>query len=513
MRRHRRADCRSSRISGAAPGRHVLGTFGVIIGVAFASLGTAAAQGDGGSVPISLADAVGIAIVRNTGLRNEALNRINQRLQLRVAESEFWPKLALGGSAVAGRTGSQQTADGSTLSRQNGTFGETLTFAPELTLNFPTGGDLAVTWNTSTTRNDGSKRSFRSAARFQVTQPLLQGAGFSIATSGLRRQRIQERVNVLALESQVIATINAVIAQYRGYQQALQSIEIARQSVAQTERQFEVNAALIQAGRMAVRDNVQTEQSIAAQQVNVVAAENSADQQRLELLNTLNLPGDLPLDPIEPLAIEQLTVPEGRALDIAFANRTDWQQALLQVKLAEIQLLVGENGRLPQLDLAAGVASAASGFDLGQTLGALFEGKPAWNVSLTFSVPTLGDLSPFQAEVGARVALMQALNAVDALRTQIRALVYNAIRGVRLQWQQYELAQRARELAEEQLAIEREKLRFGRSTNFQVLSFQTTLTTSRNSELNAIISYQNALTNLDSVLGTTLETWGIRLTP
>jgi outer membrane protein TolC len=59
--------------------------------------------------------------------------------------------------------------------------------------------------------------------------------------------------------------------------------------------------------------------------------------------------------------------------------------------------------------------------------------------------------------------------------------------------------------------IETEKLKAGRSTNFQLVSYQNDLKNAQKSELDAIITYQNALTTLESKLGITLDRWGITL--
>ncbi|MBQ4796983.1 TolC family protein, partial [Pectobacterium versatile] len=61
------------------------------------------------------------------------------------------------------------------------------------------------------------------------------------------------------------------------------------------------------------------------------------------------------------------------------------------------------------------------------------------------------------------------------------------------------------------LEIEREKLTVGRSSNFQVLSFENDLRNAENARLNALIGYMNAQAGLDQTLGTTLESWDIAL--
>jgi outer membrane protein TolC len=59
--------------------------------------------------------------------------------------------------------------------------------------------------------------------------------------------------------------------------------------------------------------------------------------------------------------------------------------------------------------------------------------------------------------------------------------------------------------------VEREKLQAGRSSNFQVISFESDLRNAENASLNARIAYLNAQSTLDNTLGTTLTSWDISL--
>jgi outer membrane protein TolC len=64
----------------------------------------------------------------------------------------------------------------------------------------------------------------------------------------------------------------------------------------------------------------------------------------------------------------------------------------------------------------------------------------------------------------------------------------------------------ARVLAEEQLRVETRRLEAGVSTTFNVLSFQRDLATAQANEVRAVADYYEALTNLENVRGTVLET-------
>jgi outer membrane protein TolC len=83
--------------------------------------------------------------------------------------------------------------------------------------------------------------------------------------------------------------------------------------------------------------------------------------------------------------------------------------------------------------------------------------------------------------------------------------------GIDIRWRQLELARRARGLAARAVEIEKEKLKVGRSANYQVRALENDLRSAENQQLGAVIGYLNALTLLDVQLGTTLDTWHIAL--
>lgn len=123
----------------------------------------------------------------------------------------------------------------------------------------------------------------------------------------------------------------------------------------------------------------------------------------------------------------------------------------------------------------------------------------------------IGDLSTRQAEVQARVGVETQEVRLQEARQQLQRDVTNAVRDIGVRWRQYQIALRAQELSQRKLAIEREKLTVGRSSNFQVLSFENDLRTAQNTRLGALISYMNAQAELDQTLGTTLDSWDIAL--
>lgn len=136
----------------------------------------------------------------------------------------------------------------------------------------------------------------------------------------------------------------------------------------------------------------------------------------------------------------------------------------------------------------------------------------AWEhyVGLELEIP-IGDLSRRQAEVRARVAVENHQVHLAESHQQLQRDVANAVRDIDIRWRQLEIAERALALAHRKLQIEQEKLAVGRSSNFQVLSFESDLRTAQSLQLDATITYLNAQAELDQTLGTTLDSWGVTL--
>ncbi len=120
-------------------------------------------------------------------------------------------------------------------------------------------------------------------------------------------------------------------------------------------------------------------------------------------------------------------------------------------------------------------------------------------------------MSIHQAEVRARVNVRNSGIQLAEAHQQLEREVTNAVRDINARWRQYEISQRARDLSLRKLEIEREKLTVGRSSNFQVLSYENDLRNAENARLNTLINYLNAQAELDQQLGTTLQSWDITI--
>lgn len=444
---------------------------------------------EGPRVELSLADAVALAMRDNRAIRSAFLQRVAQKFNLRVAEDKFSPKLNISGSYL--------------LRRNTGDNGSSADISPVASMVTPIGTQITMGWTKASDKMDSTGLNSRSGLTFSVIQPLLRDGGVDAAMASVRIARLDEKINQLGLKSTVSQTVTDVILAYRAFLLAQEQERISRDALARAKELLAVNHALVASGRMAEVDVVQTESDVANQELAVEQAINAVDAARLVLLGKLALDLRTDIVPKERLAVQPVDIKLDRALAVATESHPDYLIQLIALERGKHGLGVAKNKRLWDVSVVAGSEITRAYPDSPK-------GRRNSYGGVQVGIP-LGDLSAEQAEVSAATALRTAEVKLDDVRQQVEGQTRDAVRNVDARWRQHEIARRARDLASRKVEIEREKLRLGRSSNFQVLSFETDLRRAESTQLNAMIDYLNALTILDQQVGTTLDTWQISL--
>jgi len=104
----------------------------------------------------------------------------------------------------------------------------------------------------------------------------------------------------------------------------------------------------------------------------------------------------------------------------------------------------------------------------------------------------------------------QSLLRLQDQEQQIYLEVKSAVRAVQSNYERVQAYKVARDLAEETLKAEEEKLKVGISTPYFVLQYQTELTTAQTNLLIARYDYVLSLASLERSLGTSLEKRNIK---
>ncbi len=446
----------------------------------------------GAPVTISLIEAVALGLRDNRSIKLAYLTRIVQKFDLFVANTQFRPRISIAGNIDGIRTGGASSAAS--------------TIVPQVTLSTPFGTAAQFSW-TRVDRFQGGKRYSNETSALEVSQPLLRGAGLDVGLAPIRRARLQERINQLSLRDNVSNAVTGIVTAYRALVQTQEQVRLAELALQRTKDLLETNRALIAAGRMAAADIVQTESGVANQEVALLQAGQARASAQLALLQLLAVDLRTNIVAGDGIDTEHVTIDLDKALELGRAARMDVLSAELAVEQNQIALRLAKNARLWDLRARGGVSRVRGD----QALQSPLDGKLSGQVGLTLSIPIWGDNDGRQGEINATIALRQAeliyQDTSQAAESQIR----DAVQSVEASWLQLDAARRARSLAARALDLQRDKLKFGRASNFEVLSFEADLRAADAQELSARIGYLNQLTSLDQQIGSTLDTWKIDL--
>ncbi|PHM74270.1 TolC family protein [Xenorhabdus kozodoii] len=440
-------------------------------------------EASGEAIGLSLSDAISLGLRNNYAIRSVYLDRIAQKFDLRVAEDRFTPKLQLSGSYMAGKN-------------QDSSFRKT-NLSPNATLLTPLGTRFTLAWtreNVNHFYNDG--------ASITVIQPLLRGAGTDVNNAPILLAKFQEQTHRLNLKATISDAITQIILAYHALLRAQEQQSLSAASLKRMQKLVEINKELIDAGRMAQTDIIQTQADLAMQALSAKEAENNVHSTKLALLKLLALNHKTPIYATDTRKGIHVSLNIEQSIKKAQAQQPDYLIQLLSAKAAEIQLLQARNDRLWDVSLIGGVSQHRSSSSE----------RRNWEnvVGIQLDIP-IGDMTQKQTEVQAKVNVQKQALHLEEAKTNLEQKVINAIRDTESRWQEYQLAIKARSLSQKKLDIEQEKLQAGRSSNFQVLSFETDLRNAENARLNTLIQYLNAQAELDQILGTTLESWEITL--
>ncbi len=426
-----------------------------------------------------------LAIRSSRDLAAGRLDRLAGRLSLADAEDEFGLAAAFAVSADRDLTTTR------------------LGVSPNVTLRVPTGGMFRLSANSTVTDQDSASQ----FVELEFVQPLLKGAGLAVGTAGVGRARRADQIGVLAFKSAVMELVTRTIYAYRTLMRSMRAVEIAKRSLQSARDLRAANRVQIEAGRMAEVEIVHTEASIAERELDLTEARAALDDAGLALIAILDIDSRTRIRPTETLRLDPNRYDADRAVELALQNRPDYLRAVLAIEDANTALVEADNARQWEIDLTASARFGHSGRSLAEAYSR-FDGD--FRAGLGMRIP-LGTNSAVQRRNWQRagISAQRSRLQLQELRQAIEFEVLRAVRDVELQFRRIELARQSRRLAERKLEIERLKLDSGLSSNFHVVASEDDLVRSQTGEIDAIITYLNAVTALDLKLGTTLETWHI----
>jgi outer membrane protein TolC len=414
-----------------------------------------------GTQPITLRQAVELALRNNAELRQAQLTLERTQAELRETQSSNFP--TLGANAQFNQQGSESASrqpDTNFLGQPN-----------------PDAGDIEVTYGDSTTLGAGLQ------------------LDYTIFTSGRRPALIeaargQVRLQQLELERQVEQLIFETATNYYDLQEAGAQVNIFSANLAQAEQSLRDAQALERAGVGTRFDVLQAEVEVANARQDLTQQLSELEIARRELAQQINVSEALDIaaaDPIEVSGVWDLSLEE--SIIQAYKNRVELEQSLIQREIAERN----RRAALAQLGPQVGFSGA---FNVVNDFDNDFTFLHNYQLGLTVTQSLYdGGVARSQAnQQESNIAIAES--EFENRREQVRFEVERAYSQLDANFANIQTTALAVEQAAEALRLARLRFQAGVGTQTDVLRQQTELARSQVNNLSAILSYNRAIVAL-----------------
>ena len=232
-----------------------------------------------------------------------------------------------------------------------------------------------------------SKTSYNGSYGIDANWTLYNG---SKRLNTLKQQRLNNRIaelNVAQSENSIEESIMQVYVQIL---YAAEAVKVNEATLQVSQAEYERARALFDAGSIARSDLAQLEAQISADNYQVVTAQATLQDYKLQLKQLLELDGEEEMNLYIPsLSDENVLSPLPSKTDVyraALTLRPEIEAGKLDVRASELDIDIARSGYIPTLSLSAGIGSTnANGSDF--TFGEQIKRNCNNSLGLTLSIP------------------------------------------------------------------------------------------------------------------------------
>lgn len=467
-------------------------------------------------IPITMEDAVQLALASNLGLRIESFNRDTARESLIIADSAFEPVFAA--SAQTTKSETPTTVETTTTNSSTRTTG-----VLSASQRIDTGATVSVQSNLGRTEASGGAAStnlyYGSDLSLNVRQPLLAGAGFRVNRAARDRARIGVERSEITFRGQALDIVRDTEVAFFDLASAHYTLDVQLSGLATAQRFLDENEARRSAGIATELDVMQARVSVANRRAQIIAAEQrvrDATDRLLALFGRRDFSGMLQptgyvFAPPSHLSVEQSY---GRAAD----RNTEVQNATGLLRQLEIDALSARNNRLPRLDLTGGLTY--SGFDrydednnrnpgLGGALDDM-SNRDAYNWQLGVSLNLPWGMNEARARMRiADYSVAQQKVRLEQIEQTLMINIRYAIRAVESDTETVDINALSTALTKREFELEKAKFDSGLSTSRLVVEAQQRWDEAQVRETQSRVQLRQNLARLRRLEGVSLEIYGV----
>ena len=353
---------------------------------------------------------------------------------------------------------------------------------------------------------------------FQLKQPLLRDAWEQVALAGVNVAKLNYKIAFFGFRDKAEDTVAQVISAYWRLLQARRGFEIQQalldrtlDTLSKVEGRQEIDATDVQIK--------QTEASTKAREAALLQASKAVSDAQDALVRLM---ADAQMTVLDEIQIIPATAPSleaeqldlSKILKIAMDRNPAIQQARSAVEIADINIRVAENQRMPRLDLVA--STRTQGLARGRkTAGNVLESGDyiSYAVGLSLEIP-LGNRQRDAELLKRRLERRQAIAALQNVADQVAIAAKEATRRIQTNYSEIQVQKDAARAARIHLqALEdSEPIRERLTPEFLLVKLQAqeSLANAQRAETRSIIDFNISLAELARTSGTVLELHQVR---
>ena len=304
----------------------------------------------------------------------------------------------------------------------------------------------------------------------------------------IRQNELNQRIASLAVAESENSIQESIAQTYVQILYAAEAVKVNEATLQTSQAQYERGKQLHEAGSLSKADLAQLEAQVSNDRYQVVTAEATLQDYRLQLKQLLELDGEQEMELYLPqLGDDAALAPLPAKADVfraALALRPEIESSKLSVDAADLDIKIARSGYIPSISLSAGIGSTnANGNDYTFTE----QIKQNWNNSLgvTLSIPLFDGR---QTKSAIRKAKLQKQSSQLDLMDRQKEL-YRTIETLwldaRSAQQQYEAARAQVQSTETSFALVSEQFDLGMKNTVELLTEKNNLLMARQQLLQA----------------------------
>jgi outer membrane protein TolC len=490
-----------------------------------------------GEIPITLHDVVNMMVDQNLDIQSNRYSPRSSALQTLVFYKILQPSLTVNVTLANNSSFSTSQLNGAS---SLGLLQNNFSVAYAKNLKWGTTVGVATTMARSKTNNAFStfNPSYVGKITYSVSQHLLQNRGSIVNLRQIYEAQNSEKISEAQFEIQLT---NLLVTAQKAYWDLVFSegdLQVKQASLKLAKQTLEENKQKVEIGTMAKIDVVQTQLDVAQRGDVVVGASGTVTQAQDQIKKLISNANDSSLFMVSLKTMESPREPHPNeipdlksALAVAFENRPEIRQAVLDLKNKDLDVQYTKNQKSASFDISANFSQNGTGGTqrvLGSVLGqsTVTEIKPGgvgdaisqlfgfnytgYNVGFTFIIPL--DNKAAKADFSRAVNERKLSSSkIDATSQAIALEVRNAITSAEVASARVDTARATLDLAQQTLDAEKAKFDAGTSILKFVLEAQRDVSTYQSAEIQAEVNYTKALVDLDRAMGMTLNRNGLQL--